>query len=386
MPHEEELLINNNIHSNIEANTINNSWSSLIWSDTKKIIGTAGLLTAAVGLKTVQRVFQVAVTSIGSFDWNKVNPLNNLVDFGVTPVQLVISTQAMNLWKWGAEKIWQEGRTIFNRTADQEMSPLLSLYPEIGVEEGYSCLSKTAIFGKMLIAKVGYWISNHFMITASSMYSVGSLTSLAEYWSKIIYGPNILSTIIRAEVLCYTSILIDKGIEYLTKTHMWFAFKRYFNCLNNNINENDELESLFSQQSKCMSLLKSGGYLTAMVIATIIDNAIKTAAVMYTADRLPEFESTFFQVPMFAIMFGLIINDTIGNKVLNKYAKKQWQKFFESTPNNELEEIVTNSNYMSINSSDERQLTNNFNDELVSVINSINGPAFSGCPRTPSIA
>ncbi|TLF26927.1 MAG: hypothetical protein FCO83_01355 [Spiroplasma sp. WSS] len=73
------------------------------------------------------------------------------------------------------------------------MSPLLSLYPEIGVEEGYSCLSKTAIFGKMLIAKAGYWISNHFMITASSMYSVGSLTSLAEYWSKIIYGPNILS-------------------------------------------------------------------------------------------------------------------------------------------------------------------------------------------------
>ncbi|WP_342253564.1 hypothetical protein [Spiroplasma endosymbiont of Zeiraphera isertana] len=121
-------------------------------------------------MKTVQRVFQVAVTSIGSFDWNKVNPLNNLVDFGVTPVQLVISTQAMNLWKWGAEKIWQEGRTIFNRTADQEMSPLLSLYPEIGVEEGYSCLSKTAIFGKMLIAKAGYWISNHFMITASSMY------------------------------------------------------------------------------------------------------------------------------------------------------------------------------------------------------------------------
>ncbi|WP_338987252.1 hypothetical protein [Spiroplasma endosymbiont of Dasysyrphus albostriatus] len=166
---------------------------------------------------------------------------------------------------------------------------------------------------------------------------------------------------------------------------MWFAFKRYFNCLNNN-NENDELESLLSQQSKCMSLLKSGGYLTAMVIATIIDNAIKTAAVMYTADRLPEFESTFFQVPMFAIMFGLIINDTIGNKVLNKYAKKQWQKFFTSTPNNELEEIVTNSNYMSINSSDERQLSNNFNDELVSVINSINGPAFVGCPRTLSIA
>ncbi|WP_395472885.1 hypothetical protein [Spiroplasma endosymbiont of Nomada rufipes] len=119
MPQEEELLINNDIDSNIEANTINNSWSSLIWSDTKKIIGTASLLTAAVGLKTVQRVFQVAVTSIGSFDWNKVNPLNNLVDFGVTPVQLVISTQAMNLWKWGAEKIWQEGRTIFNRTADQ---------------------------------------------------------------------------------------------------------------------------------------------------------------------------------------------------------------------------------------------------------------------------
>lgn len=379
MPQEEELLTNNDIDSNIETNTINNSWSSLIWSDTKKIIGTAGLLTAAVGLKTVQRVFQVTVTSIGSFDWNKVNPLNNLVDFGVTPVQLVISTQAMNLWKWGAEKIWQEGRTVFNRTADQEMSPLLSLYSEIGVEEGYSCLSKTTIFGKMLIAKVGYWISNHFMITASSMYSVGSLTSLAEYWSKIIYGPNILSTIIRAEVLCYTSILIDKGIEYLTKTYMWFAFKRYFNCLNNNINENDELESLFSQQSKCMSLLKSGGYLTAMVIATIIDNAIKTAAVMYTADRLPEFESTFFQVPMFAIMFGLIINDTIGNKVLNKYAKKQWQKFFKSTPNNELEEIVTNS-------SDERQLTNNFNDELVSVINSINGPAFGGCPRNPSIA
>ncbi|WP_174480711.1 hypothetical protein [Spiroplasma endosymbiont of Danaus chrysippus] len=107
---------------------------------------------------------------------------------------------------------------------------------------------------------------------------------------------------------------------------------------------------------------------------------------MYTADRLPEFESTFFQVPMFAIMFGLIINDTIGNKVLNKYAKKQWQKFFKSTPNNELEEIVTNSNYMSINSSDERQLTNNFNDELVSVINSINGPAFVGYSRTPSIA
>lgn len=386
MPQEEKLLINNDIDSNIEANTINNSWSSLIWSDTKKIIGTAGLLTAAVGLKTVQRVFQVTVTSIGSFDWNKVNPLNNLVDFGVTPVQLVISTQAINLWKWGAEKIWQEGRTVFNRTADQEMSPLLSLYSEIGVEEGYSCLSKTTIFGKMLIAKVGYWISNHFMITASSMYSVGSLTSLAEYWSKIIYGPNILSTIIRAEVLCYTSILIDKGIEYLTKTYMWFAFKRYFNCLNNNINENDDLESLFSQQSKCMSLLKSGGYLTAMVIATIIDNAIKTAAVMYTADRLPEFESTFFQVPMFAIMFGLIINDTIGNKVLNKYAKKQWQKFFKSTPNNELEEIVTNSNYMSINSSDERQLTNNFNDELVSVINSINGPAFGGSPRNPSIA
>ncbi|BET38975.1 hypothetical protein [Spiroplasma ixodetis] len=386
MPQEEELLINNDIDSNIEANTINNSWSSLIWSDTKKIIGTAGLLTAAVGLKTVQRVFQVTVTSVGSFDWNKVNPLNNLVDFGVTPVQLVISTQAMNLWKWGAEKIWQEGRTVFNRTADQDMSPLLSLYSEIGFEEGYSCLSKTTIFGKMLIAKVGYWISNHFMITASSMYSVGSLTSLAEYWSKIIYGPNILSTIIRAEVLCYTSILIDKGIEYLTKTYMWFAFKRYFNCLNNNINENNELESLFSQQSKCMSLLKSGGYLTAMVIATIIDNAIKTAAVMYTADRLPEFESTFFQVPMFAIMFGLIINDTIGNKVLNKYAKKQWQKFFKSTPNNELEEIVTNSNYMSINSSDERQLTNNFNDELVSVINSINGPAFGGCSRNPSIA
>lgn len=386
MPQEEELLINNDIDSNIEANTINNSWSSLMWSDTKKIIGTAGLLTAAVGLKTVQRLFQVTVTSIGSFDWNKVNPLNNLVDFGVTPVQLVISTQAINLWKWGAEKIWQEGRTVFNRTADQEMSPLLSLYSEIGVEEGYSCLSKTTIFGKMLIAKVGYWISNHFMITASSMYSVGSLTSLTEYWSKIIYGPNILSTIIRAEVLCYTSILIDKGIEYLTKTYMWFAFKRYFNFLNNNINENDELESLFSQQSKCMSLLKSGGYLTAMVIATIIDNAIKTAAVMYTADRLTEFESTFFQVPMFAIMFGLIINDTIGNKVLNKYAKKQWQKFFKSTPNNELEEIVTNSNYMSINSSDERQLTNNFNDELVSVINSINGPAFGGCPRNPSIA
>ncbi|WP_338962716.1 MULTISPECIES: hypothetical protein [unclassified Spiroplasma] len=41
---------------------------------------------------------------------------------------------------------------------------------------------------------------------------------------------------------------------------------------------------------------------------------------------------------------------------------------------------------MSINSSDERQLTNNFNDELVSVINSINGPAFGGCPRNPSIA
>ncbi len=339
IPQEEELLINNDIDSNIEANTINNSWSSLIWSDTKKIIGTASLLTAAVGLKTVQRVFQVAVTSIGSFDWNKVNPLNNLVDFGVTPVQLVISTQAMNLWKWGAEKIWQEGKIIFNRTANEEVSPLLSLYREIGVEEGYSCLSKTAIFGKMLIAKVGYWFSNHFMITASSMYSVGSLTSLGEYWSKIIYGANILSTIIRAEVLCYTSILIDKGIEYLTKTHMWFAFKRYFNCLNNN-NENDELESLLSQQSKCMSLLKSGGYLTAMVIATIIDNAIKTAAVMYTADRLPEFESTFFQIPMFAIMFGLIINDTIGNKVLNKYAKKQWQKFFTSTPNNELEEIV----------------------------------------------
>ncbi|WP_174480710.1 hypothetical protein [Spiroplasma endosymbiont of Danaus chrysippus] len=105
------------------------------------------------------------------------------------------------------------------------------------------------------------------MITASSMYSVGSLTSLVEYLSKIIYAPNILSTIIRAEVLCYTSILIDKGIEYLTKTHMWFAFKRYFNCLNNN--ENDELESLLSQQSKCMSFLKSDGYLTAMVIATI---------------------------------------------------------------------------------------------------------------------
>ncbi|WP_395472887.1 hypothetical protein [Spiroplasma endosymbiont of Nomada rufipes] len=85
-------------------------------------------------------------------------------------------------------------------------------------------------------------------------------------------------------------------------------------------------------------------------------------------------------------MFGLIINDTIGNKILNKYAKKQWQKFFTSTPNNELEEIVTNSNYMSINSSDERQLSNNFNDELVSVINSINGPAFVGCPRTLSIA
>ncbi len=65
--------------------------------------------------------------------------------------------------------------------------------------------------------------------------------------------------------------------------------------------------------------------------------------------------------------------------------KKQWQKFFTSTPNNELEEIVTNSNYMSINSSDERQLSNNFNDELVSVINSINGPAFVGCPRTPNL-
>ncbi len=114
MPQEEELLINNDIDSNIEANTINNSWSSLIWSDTKKIIGTAGLLTAAVGLKTVQRVFQVAVTSIGSFDWNKVNPLNNLVDFGVTPVQLVISTQAMNLWKWGAEKMeWQPFLGLF---------------------------------------------------------------------------------------------------------------------------------------------------------------------------------------------------------------------------------------------------------------------------------
>ncbi len=36
MPQEEELLINNDIDSNIEANTINNSWSSLIWSDTKK--------------------------------------------------------------------------------------------------------------------------------------------------------------------------------------------------------------------------------------------------------------------------------------------------------------------------------------------------------------
>ncbi|WP_425377342.1 hypothetical protein [Spiroplasma endosymbiont of Aleiodes alternator] len=40
---------------------------------------------------------------------------------------------------------------------------------------------------------------------------------------------------------------------------------------------------------------------------------------------------------------------------------------------------------MSINSSDERQLSNNFNDELVSVINSINGPAFVGCPRTPNL-
>ena len=386
MPQEEMLLIDS---SNIEANIINTNrnWSSLIWSDTKKIIGTLSLLTSAVVLKTVQRVFQVKVTSVEPFDWNKVNPLNNLFDFGVTPLQLVISTQAMNLWKWGTEKIWKEGKLLFNRTSetsDDEMRPLLSSH-ENNVEESYSCFSKTTIIGKMIIAKFGYWISNHFMITASSMYSVGSLTSLAEYWSKIIYGPNIISTIIRAEILCYTSILIDKGIEYLTKTHMWSAFKRYFNCLSNNINENNELESPFFQQSKCISLLKSISYLTSMVIATIADNAIKTASVMYTANRLSEFESTFFQIPMFAIMFGLIINDTVGNKILNKYAKKQCQKFFNFSPNNELEEIITNTTINS-SSNNEQQLNDNFSDEVVSIINNINGDTLVNSPGTPLIA
>lgn len=378
MPEVSQEVFNDNIESNNSR-----SWSSLIWQDSKKILGTVGLLGTAVGLKTVQRVLQVAVTKAGTMDWQKLNPVNDWFEFAVTPVQLVISTQAMNLWKWGTAGIWTTGKSLFGINTNEERIPLLSLYTEIVIEEGYSCLSKTAIIGKVLMTKMGYWLSNHFMITASSMYSVGSLTSFAEYWTKILYGPNILSTILRAEVLCYSSLLIDKGIEYLATTNMWSAFKRKW-C---SYSDRNELAEATFIQSKWINLLKVGGYGATMLLATIVDNAIKTAAVMYSADRLPDFCSTFFQEAMFALMIGLIINDTLGNKVLNKYANNQIQKFLKAIgccqASAELNEVViTHSQPLNINGDYQYGTNNAFSDEVVRCSNNFNNTrSWIDCPR-----
>lgn len=378
----EQVLPTNNIVTNIEDN--NNGCCSNWWWNTKKIVGSVGLLSAAVVLKTMQRVVQVAVTSIGDIDWNKVNPFHNWLEFGITPVQLIVSTQAMNLWKWGAKNIWNEGRALFGVTNNnEETMPLLPVANEMLIPElEYGCASKLKIMIKVFFAKNLYWISNHFMITASSMYSVGSLVSFNEYLNKITSWPNIVSTILRAEVLCYSSLLIDKGISYLGETSIWQAIKRWSQGRNwtynyGNNNENDSLSpAAIYWRAKGMNVLKVVGCLVAMVSGTIIDNAIKTLAVMYTAGNISDFFSTFVNGWMVAIMFGLIINDTVGNKVLNVYAIKQIKKCWKTIAccgsRNELPAVM-NSNDSTINATSIRDtlINHSFNDEIVNASNGL---------------
>lgn len=322
--------------NSISNNTEIRNWCSItLMEDLKKLGKAVGYLTLVVVLKTGQRALTVMISSEGSMDWNellkKINPAENILEFALTIPQLGISVLAIDVWKWGLENIVK----TFNSSGTNH-----NLYTEIESEElivPEVPESNFTSFSKLIFAKLGYWVPNHFMITASSMYSVKSLVSLKAYVKKLSSRINIASTFIRAEVLGFTSGFLKTAITNFGEISIIKSCLKDIAPLLKKLNFLENAEDMNVQsrvKQTLLTSLKISLYLIAMVSATVVDNANKTALVMYTAGKIDQFVPTFFTAEMVGIMIGLICIDTFGNKFCNVIAKdkvkKLWNEIKES--------------------------------------------------------
>jgi len=325
--------IEENFISVEQSKTIQSSWSSIFLHDSKKMLQGLVYLTAVVGIKTIQRAFTVIVSGEGEMDWNKmlktINPMENPIEFGLTLPQLLISVLAMDVWKWGLTNIISEIKKL---TEILEITTTDSGYSEIINNQADSTNSKS-IF-KFFVAKLGYWIPNHLMITLSSMFSVKSLTSVTAYLNKLKSKWNILSSAIRAEVLWFLSEFLKDALSKFGETHLITNIKPHIINLFEKIKNLQSNNSNYEEHSKTYEIIKSSlkiiAFLSIMTSATVIDNANKTAVVMWTADKLDEFVPSFFTWEMAGIMIGLISIDTFGNKYCNVIAKKEFSKLWNA--------------------------------------------------------
>ncbi|WP_375317113.1 hypothetical protein [Spiroplasma endosymbiont of Virgichneumon dumeticola] len=328
-----QVVVNNESTPLLEGNSsalnteIRNWTNTTIMRDLKKLGIGIGYLASVVVLKTGQRAFTVMISSEDEIDWNKllktINPAEDMLEFVLTIPQLGISVLAMDAWKWGFTNIIKTIKSELNTEINSEETTV----PESTIKS----------FAKLVFAKLGYWVPNHFMITASSMYSVKNLASFQVYIDKIISGLNIASTFIRAEVLGFTSDFLRKAITSFGEISVVKCCNEKISKLLEKLKFLDMAEDM-NQESKAKHIMKISLkivlYSIAMLSATFTDNAIKTALVMYTADKLDQFLPTFFAPEMITIMIGLICVDTFGNKFCNPIAKDSikivWNKIKES--------------------------------------------------------
>jgi len=182
------------------------------------------------------------------------------------------------------------------------------------------------------------------------MYTHESLTSGLAYLEKTKSGWNILSTLIRAEVLCYMSKFLKDGFAKFGETQLFTNIKTHIISLFEKL-ENWQSYNCHQERSKAceiiMNSLKIITYLSLMIGATVIDNANKTAVFMWTADKLDKFEAIFVTWEMAVIMIGLISVDTFGNKYCNVEAKKELYKLWNVLK--EQPQLVVNTNQANIN-------------------------------------
>jgi len=156
---------NNNWYENLTT------WSRNILHDSKKMLQGISYLTAVIGIRTIQRAFTVMVSGEDEkIDWEKllktINPIESPIEYGLTIPQSLISVLAIDVWKWGLTNIINEIKTLRTilgiRTTD-------SSYTEININGNQTPSNNLKGIFKLLVAKLGYWVPNHFMITCSSI-------------------------------------------------------------------------------------------------------------------------------------------------------------------------------------------------------------------------